>query len=68
MKPFTVVLCSECSQMLRARYGLTTQNDKPVNISCSICGRVVYGNIYIVSEKTGGSAECQSQKNDCRGT
>ena len=69
MKPYPMVLCPECSQMLRAGYDLKRQGkEKPVNISCQLCGRIVYGGVYTVSEKTGGSADCQSQKNDCEGT
>ncbi len=58
MKPYPMVLCPECSQMLRARYKLSTQDTKPVSISCQLCGRIVDGNVYIISDKTGGSAEC----------
>lgn len=59
MKPYPMVLCPECSQMLRARYDLTRQgSETPVNISCQLCGRIVYGNVYIIGDKTGGSAEC----------
>ena len=64
MKPYPMVLCPECAQMLRAGYDLKRQGEEmPVNISCQLCGRIVYGNVYIISDKTGGSAECQSQEN-----
>lgn len=64
MTPYPMVLCPECANVLRAGYKVTVQQKKPINISCQFCGRVVYGNIYMISEKTGGSADCQSQRKD----
>ena len=58
MKPYPMVLCPECANMLRAGHKVSTQDTKQVSISCQLCGRIVYGNVYIISDKTGGSAKC----------